>query len=105
MKNDLQTPKQQALLLQEELTKVRHLLLSTKSFFTENAQELQRLAEEEGANIAILTDYDVSGAVIAKEVPEVTRIGIDENTLKQLGIEDRQSMLEDSVFRQSMLES
>jgi hypothetical protein len=64
----------------------RIALLSTRGFLTENATDLARLANDDGANIAILTDYDISGAVIAAKVPQVHRIGIDEQTLEDLGI-------------------
>lgn len=61
-------------------------LLSTRGFLTENATDLAKLANDNGANIAILTDYDISGAVIAAKVPQVHRIGIDEQTLEDLHI-------------------
>ncbi len=70
-------------------------LLSTRGFLTENAHDLQALAEKEGANIAILTDYDVSGAVIAAKVPKVPRLGIDMMTLRMLDLKDRQQELEE----------
>ena len=41
-----------------------------------------------GANVAILTDCDISGYVIAHKVPDVPRIGIDFDTLEDLGITD-----------------
>ena len=61
-------------------------LLSTQGFLTENALDLAYLAENAGAKVAILTDYDISGIVIAHQIPEVLRIGIDEDTLHDLGI-------------------
>jgi hypothetical protein len=61
-------------------------ILTTRGFLTENATDLAKLANNDGANIAILTDYDVSGAVIAAKVPQVPRIGIDEDTLENLNI-------------------
>ena len=48
-----------------------------------------------GARVAILTDYDISGIVIAHQVPEVSRIGIDEDTLYDLGVLDKQNELEE----------
>ena len=70
-------------------------LLSTQGFLTENVLDLTYLAESTGARVAILTDYDISGIVIAHQVPEVPRIGIDEDILYDLGILDKQSELEE----------
>ncbi|HEY1247977.1 MAG TPA: hypothetical protein VGE97_03215 [Nitrososphaera sp.] len=63
-------------------------LLSTRGFLTENAIDLARLAESSGANVAILTDNDISGYVIAHKVPSVPRIGIDFDTLEDLGVSE-----------------
>jgi hypothetical protein len=56
-------------------------LLSTQGFLTENAIDLAYLASTTGAKVAILTDYDISGIVIAHQVPELPRIGIDRDFL------------------------
>jgi hypothetical protein len=63
-------------------------LLSTRGFLTENALDLSAFAENSGANIAILTDCDISGYVIAHKVPGVPRIGIDFDTFEDLEISD-----------------
>ena len=42
-----------------------------------------------------MTDYDISGIVIAHQVPEVPRIGIDKDTLGDLNILNRQKDLEE----------
>jgi hypothetical protein len=65
-------------------------LLSTRGFLTENAIDLAELAESSGANVSILTDYDISGHVIAYKVPSVPRIGIDFDTLDDLNISSKQ---------------
>jgi hypothetical protein len=70
-------------------------LLSTQGFLTENAIDLAYLASRTGAKVAILTDYDISGIVIAHQVPEVPRIGIDEETLDDLNILNKQKDLEE----------
>ena len=70
-------------------------LLSTQGFLTENALDLAYLAKNAGAKVAILTDYDISGIVIAHQVPEVLRIGIDEETLEDLGILNKIRELEE----------
>ena len=43
-------------------------LLNTRGFLTEYADILQDKAEKEGCNIAILTDFDASGLVMACKV-------------------------------------
>jgi hypothetical protein len=61
-------------------------LLSTRGFLTENALDLSVFAQKSGANVATLTDCDISGYVIANKVPNVPRIGIDFKTLEDLDI-------------------
>jgi Protein of unknown function C-terminus (DUF2399) len=63
-------------------------LLSTRGFLTENALDLAAFASNSGANVVIVTDFDISGVVIAFKVGNVTRIGIDFDTLGDLGILD-----------------
>jgi hypothetical protein len=73
-------------------------ILSTRGFLTENATDLAKLANGDGANIAILTDYDISGAVIAAKVPQIHRIGINDQTLKDLAINNIKSKLEENYI-------
>jgi hypothetical protein len=61
-------------------------LCYTKGFLTDNAKKFSELATKEGARMAILTDDDFSGWVMAREVPYVTRIGIRIDTLKRLNV-------------------
>ena len=56
-------------------------LLNTRGFLTEYASMLSNLSKENGCNVAILTDFDVSGLLLARKVPGVFRIGIDFGTL------------------------
>ena len=70
-------------------------LLSTQGFLTENAIDLAYLTSRTGGKVAILTDYDISDIVIAHQVPEVPRIGIDEETLDDLNILNKQKDLEE----------
>ena len=55
-------------------------LLNTRGFLTEYASILSKEAGKHGCNVAILTDFDASGLLIAKTVPSVDRIGIDFET-------------------------
>jgi 5S rRNA maturation endonuclease (ribonuclease M5) len=70
-------------------------LIHGRGFLTEYASELSALANKEGGNIAILTDFDDSGITIALQMPNVPRIGIDFDTLEELGISDKLEELEE----------
>ena len=60
-------------------------LLYTRGFLTEYALEL---SEKSGSNIAILTDFDASGLLLASKLPgNIHRIGIDFQTLEDLEID------------------
>ncbi len=61
-------------------------LCYTKGFLTDNAKEFSELATKEGARMAILTDDDFSGWAMAREVPNITRIGIRIQTLERLNV-------------------
>ena len=62
-------------------------LLNTRGFLTEYAEVLSKKSDKEGCNIAILTDFDVSGLILATKVPGAYRIGIDFETLNDLGLD------------------
>jgi hypothetical protein len=70
-------------------------LCYTKGFLTDNAKELSRLADESGCRIVILTDMDFAGRAMANLVPNIPRIGITLQTLKQLGLELNLDILEE----------
>jgi hypothetical protein len=63
-------------------------LLDTAGFVVEYARKLSQLSQENGCNIAILTDFDDAGLLMARkvidEIPEVYRIGIDSETREDL---------------------
>ena len=61
-------------------------LCYTKGFLTDNAKEFSELATKEGVRMAILTDNDFSGWAMAREAPNVTRIGIRIDTLERLSV-------------------
>jgi hypothetical protein len=62
-------------------------LLNTRGFLTEYATMLSSLSKQQGCNVAILTDFDVSGLLLARKVPDIYRIGIDFDTLEYLRLE------------------
>jgi hypothetical protein len=70
-------------------------LIHGRGFLTEYASELSSLANKDGGNIAILTDFDDSGITIALQMPNIPRIGIDFDTLEELGISDKLEELEE----------
>jgi hypothetical protein len=65
----------------------RIALLNTRGFLTEYAEILSNKSEKDGCNIAILTDFDASGLVLAAKAPNAYRIGIDFGTLQDLGLD------------------
>jgi hypothetical protein len=65
----------------------RIALLNTRGFLTEYAEILSRKSEDEGCKVAILSDFDASGLVLAGKAPNAYRIGIDFETLQDLGLD------------------
>ena len=55
-------------------------LLNTRGFLTEYAEILSKKSEKEGCKVAILTDFDASGLVLAAKAPNAYGIGIDFET-------------------------
>ncbi len=62
-------------------------LLNTRGFLTEYAEILSKKSEKDGCNVAILTDFDASGLVLAANAPNAYRIGIDFETLEDLELD------------------
>jgi hypothetical protein len=66
-------------------------LINTHGHMSKYTEDLAELANITGANIALLTDYDVPGILIASKLPEtVPRLGIDETTLDNFEINDKE---------------
>jgi hypothetical protein len=61
-------------------------LVNSRGFLVEYAIMLAEAAKEGGAHIAIMTDYDVSGIMIARELKDAIWLGCDERMLKRFGI-------------------
>src|SRR6266487_4689491 len=63
-------------------------LLNTRGFLTEYASKLSELSANHSCNVAILSDFDVSGMYLAEKAPNgVYRIGIDFDTVEYFGLE------------------
>ena len=61
-------------------------LVNSRGFLVEYAIMLAEAAKEGGAHIAIMTDYDVAGIMIAWELKDAIWLGCDERMLKRFGI-------------------
>lgn len=65
-------------------------LLDTKGFVVRYANKLSKLAKEDGAHIAMITDLDDAGLLMAvavkRKIPSLYRIGINFDIIKQLEI-------------------
>ncbi|MFZ0511436.1 MAG: DUF2399 domain-containing protein [Candidatus Nitrosopolaris sp.] len=61
-------------------------LCYTKGFLTDNAKKFCELVSNKGGNMAILTDLDMSGLLIAGKILDIPRIGITLDTLQSLDI-------------------
>jgi len=67
-------------------------MVNTRGYLTEYGNDLMNAAMKSGANVVIMTDYDLSGINIASLTPsEIPWIGIDQRSLDYFGI-NRDSM-------------
>jgi DNA topoisomerase VI subunit A len=69
-------------------------LVNSRGYLTEYAQDLMKASEKSGANVAIMTDYDLSGINLASKCPETTYyITMDDNTLQYFHLEKDSSII------------
>jgi hypothetical protein len=62
-------------------------LVNTHGLLSDYTEDLADLADRVGAHIALLTDYDIPGLLIASKLGEnVPRLGVDERMLNHFGI-------------------
>jgi len=61
-------------------------VLNSIGFVARYADTLAKAAEESGANVAMLTDFDVSGLSMTRDLSWIYRIGIDFGTLAYFGL-------------------
>ena len=64
-------------------------LVNSRGFLSEYAIKLAEAAKKGGAHIAILTDYDVPGIMIAWELKGAIWLGCDERMLDRFGIKHK----------------
>ena len=69
-------------------------IVNTHGFLTEYAVELSDALRLSGGNVVVLTDYDISGILIALKAKNVIRIGVDLETLEWLGFETDSASLQ-----------
>jgi hypothetical protein len=64
-------------------------LLNSRGFLTEYANRLSSLSKKYGSNVVILTDFDVSGLLLATKLPDnnIRRIGVDFKTIEYFGLD------------------
>src|SRR5215471_13119917 len=55
-------------------------IVNTQGLLTEYGKDLMKEAQRQGGHVAILSDYDDHGLLMASKVPDIPRIGIDERT-------------------------
>ncbi|MGA9936131.1 MAG: hypothetical protein WBP83_13525 [Nitrososphaeraceae archaeon] len=68
-------------------------LLESGGNFVEYARMLCEKAVRRGCNVALLTDFDISGIAMCINIPWAIRIGIDTNTVNALGFTKEQIRL------------
>jgi len=61
-------------------------LVNSRGFLVEYAKKLAEAAKQGGAHLAIMTDYDVPGIMIAWELKDAIWLGCDERMLTRFGI-------------------
>jgi hypothetical protein len=61
-------------------------LINARGFLVKYAIKLSQMADKRGCNIAILSDFDFYGLLIASKIPNVYRIGINFGTLNYFGL-------------------
>lgn len=66
------------------------VLMECGGNFVEYARRLCEQAVKRGCNVAILTDFDISGIAMCLKIPWATRIGIDESTVYALELTENE---------------
>ena len=62
-------------------------ILNSIGFVARYASKLSQASEQNGSNIAMVTDFDVSGLSMARDLPWVYRIGIDFDTVDYFALD------------------
>lgn len=74
-------------MLVEHADKYGIAMVNTRGYLTEYGKDLMKAAKESGANVAIMTDYDITGINIAANSPkDMPWIGIDDTTLEYFNL-------------------
>jgi len=70
----------------EHADKYGTAIVNTQGLLTEYDKDLMKEAQRQGGHVAILSDYDDHGLLMASKVPDIPRIGIDERTFHHFGL-------------------
>jgi hypothetical protein len=63
-------------------------MVNTKGHLTEYGKDLMNAARDSGANVAIITDYDLTGILIASKAPrDMPWLGIDDTVLEYFNLD------------------
>ena len=73
--------------LKEHADKYGVAMVNSRGYLTEFAHDLMIAAERAGANIMIITDYDLSGVNLASKCKNVLWITMDDETLAWFGLD------------------
>ena len=65
-------------------------ILNSIGFVVRYAERLTEMSEENGCNIAMVTDFDASGVSMSRKLSDVYRIGVDFDTVKYFGLTNRE---------------
>src|SRR5215208_5159607 len=88
-------------------------LVNSRGQLSEYAKDLSRIAQSEGAHIAIFADYDIPGLHIASKLKGALWLGVDELMLRHFGIRhtdtnyviayDPERAIGDNIIRRDIL--
>jgi hypothetical protein len=79
----------------EHADKYGIVIVNTQELLTEYGKDPMKEAQRQGGHVAILSDYDDHGLLMASKVPDIPRIGIDEKTFRYFGLSREALSIED----------
>jgi hypothetical protein len=76
-------------------------MVNSRGYLTEYAHDLIEAAKKSGANIVIITDYDLSGVNLASKCSEdIPWITMDDNTLEYFGLQKDKTIVVNATNKQ-----
>lgn len=93
-------------MLTEHADKYGIAIVNTRGYLTEYGKDLMTAAKDSGANVVIMTDYDISGINIALQTPrDMPWIGVDDTTLEYFHLTHETEHLTAEATNTRILES